>query len=243
MSYLALQNVVRQRILQSTKPSNVAQYKWDTSISQLRNDDKWDEATLNCVQSEAADNVIFSLSKDVREQYKYWKNRRNDAAHTKNNEITQSHLETFWWFVISNLNKFVVVGSELEVINRVRDHFDINKTSPSKSYQPLIDEIPLSINLANAQDFFEKLDQALKSSKSAKANRNKFWVKILNVRQDVASEAFAYIKSDKDLVSNILKIDHSKSIYLNEEQYVREIWQKFIFDEYSKYEFTLLYTS
>lgn len=240
MSYLALQNIIRQRVLQASKPSNIDEHKWHSYLSGLRNDDKWDETALNTVQAEAEKNTTFNLSKDLREQYMYWKNRRNDAAHTKNNEINQSHVEMFWVFVMSNLSKFVVIGSEQEIINKIKDHFDINKTAPSKSYQYLVDEIPFAINIAKASDFFSLLDRALKSNNLALSRRISFQNNLLSIRQDIATEASVFIVSDFDLIVEILKQDHSKSSFFTEASFIRELWKKHIIDECSKPELSLL---
>lgn len=241
MSFLGLQNIVRERILQAAKPTNVDLNKWNTYLSHLRNDDKWDEATMNVVQGKGLDNTIFNLSDDIRGQYMFWKYRRNDAAHTKNNEITQSHIEVLWSFIKSNLSKLVVIDSDQELINKLKDHFDINKTPVNKPYAYLIEEIPSSINASSCATFFINLDQALQTNRFARSQRASFWNQVLNLREDIAAEASNFIKSDTDLVVGVLILNHDKARLFTDPKFIRELWQQYILVRYNKSEFLLFF--
>lgn len=78
----------------------------------LRKEEKWDEEVNECVKKNDPNKVIFNISDDLRNQYLYWKNRRNDCAHFKKNIIDYFHVESFWLFLQSNLVKFAVNGSK-----------------------------------------------------------------------------------------------------------------------------------
>lgn len=238
MSYLAFHNIVKERILQGQKPAHVLQRKWDETLRDLRNDDKWDESTLNAIQGRGPDNTYFNLNDDTRTQYIYWKYRRNDAAHTKTNEITQSHIEMFWSFIKTNSSKFALIGSDQELINKFKNYFDRSKTPANKPYQPLVNEIPLAVPLPGIRTFFEQLDNILKLPAAAQ-NRTEIWSSTLDLKSEIASEVASFIEIDKELITNILKRNHHKNSFFVNPEINREIWNKYIFDEFTTDEFSL----
>jgi hypothetical protein len=50
---------------------------------------------------------IFAIDQELRDQVKFWKDRRNDCAHSKQNQIIAAHCEAFYAFVRSTLNRFI----------------------------------------------------------------------------------------------------------------------------------------
>jgi hypothetical protein len=74
-------------------------------------------------------------------QVKYWKDRRNDCAHSKQNQIVAAHCESFYAFVSSTLNRFFV-GSSLESLKqKFRDFFDRTLTPAGAPIQGLVQDV------------------------------------------------------------------------------------------------------
>ncbi|MDA6151220.1 hypothetical protein OSK18_27385, partial [Escherichia coli] len=96
-------------------------------------------------------------SEDLRQQAIYWKNRRNDCAHSKRNIITDVHVESFWYFLKANLNQFVLPGSQSSLINEIKNHFDTNYTAEDKPFNNLISEAILIIDQSNVVSFVSRL--------------------------------------------------------------------------------------
>lgn len=93
----------------------------------------------------------------MRQQAIYWKNRRNDCAHSKRNIITDVHVESFWYFLKANLNQFVLPGSQSSLINEIKNHFDTNYTAEDKPFNNLISEAILIIDQSNVVSFVSRL--------------------------------------------------------------------------------------
>lgn len=160
-SYLAFSLTLRHRILGVVgTPPCFAPGEWTSKRSELTNEDKWDKCTFEATQSRGP-KAIFLISDDLRQQILYWKDRRNDCAHFKDNDIGSSHVESFWAFIRSNLGKFVPVGSRESVLQRLVSHFDPNLTPPGQDPMPIVREIPSSVEGASLPAFFMDLNEAL----------------------------------------------------------------------------------
>jgi hypothetical protein len=102
---------------------------------------------------------IFTLSEDLRRQVIYWKDRRNDCAHSRRNEISFSHIEAFWLFLRSNLPKFVVSGSKEGLLNDLRVHFDRSVTPADADYSQIIEQIRYAVETGELEEFFESVHE------------------------------------------------------------------------------------
>ena len=156
-SFLGFQNVIRERILNSNIPHNATEYerKWIEIQGKLRDEDQSDTQIIDCIRMQKPFNV-FSISDDIRNQYMYWKNRRNDCAHGKENIIKETHVENFWLFIESNLVKFNVNGSSTFLKDKVKKHFNIMITPKGTNPNNIISEIPSSLK---PEEFKTFLDQ------------------------------------------------------------------------------------
>jgi hypothetical protein len=107
LSYVGLQTIIKDRLLSANCPSSIPAGQWAGIIRNLTDDDRWDSQVYGAIQMKSPAS-IFGISDDLRNQITYWRNRRNDCAHSKQNEINFPHVETFWLFIKSNLAKLVV---------------------------------------------------------------------------------------------------------------------------------------
>lgn len=157
-SYLGFQSIIKERILNSEKPSNINEGQWETIKRKLRNDDSWDNEVRDCIKRNSANTILFNITDDLRQQAAYWTYRRNDCAHSKENTISYSHVESFWLFLNSNLSKFVVEGGVNSLLQKVEKHFDLNFTSRKADFGNLIDEVPLVVKEEEVEYFLNELD-------------------------------------------------------------------------------------
>jgi hypothetical protein len=100
---------------------------------------------------------IFNINDDIRQQIKYWKDRRNDCAHFKTNDIEAHHTESFWSFVKSNLAKISIEGGKESLLNKFEKHFDTTFTPPDADFSPLVKEIDESVEINELSNLWSEL--------------------------------------------------------------------------------------
>lgn len=157
LSYLAFQTVIRERLKRATAPAGFRDEQWTAYQRRYHNEDQWDAAVFDATQQQNP--PIFFLSQDIREEVKYWKNRRNDCAHAKDGRIGQAHVEALWLFIESRLARFVVNGSRQELTNRVARHFDRSITPPHADVLDVARDFPRCIENTDVADVLEEIEQ------------------------------------------------------------------------------------
>jgi hypothetical protein len=162
-SYLSFQAVLRDRLKRSPAPNGFKDSRWADIQRSLHKEDEWDTAVFDATQQRTP--PVFVLTEDVREEIKYWKNRRNDCAHGKDSRIAQPHVEAFWLFFESRLPRMVVSGSSNQLLKRVERHFDRSVTPPTADVLDIARDLPLSIEpnevvslLKEIEEVFDKND-------------------------------------------------------------------------------------
>jgi hypothetical protein len=125
-------------------PASFPPQRWADIQPLLRNDDKWDPAAFDATQTKGPV-PIFAISDSLRQQVLYWKDRRNDCAHSKGNEIGAAHVEAIWLFIQSNLAKFVANGGRAGLLDKIEQHFDLSVTPPGTSIVPLAQELATAV--------------------------------------------------------------------------------------------------
>ena len=154
-AYLGMLHVVKDRILRSSPPTGYTAPHWSNIHNGLNNYDTWDAKVLEAlVQQNPA--PIFSISDDLRHQLRYWKNRRNDCAHSKPNSINAGYATALYAFIMSNLSKLVVIGSRDNLINKVQDHYNLSLTPPNQPTDQLANEVQHAIASEEQEDFFSE---------------------------------------------------------------------------------------
>lgn len=151
-SYLGLLRSVAYRLMTGTRPVDFPQGFWDKIQSRVREDLTWEDTTFDSIIL-TKPKPLFLIDDDLREQLRYWRSRRNDAAHARTNEIAAAHVETIWLFVRSNLAKLIVAGGRTGLFERFRRHFDPSFTPPSSEFLHLVREIPVAVRSQEYRDF------------------------------------------------------------------------------------------
>jgi len=154
-SYLGLMTILKETIIRSAKPAPIPQGRWNAIIGKLQNDDSWETTVFEELTNSSSS--IFNINESIRQQVKYWKDRRNDCAHFKANDIESFHTESFWSFVKSNLLKISIEGGMANLLNKLEKHFDPTFTPPDKDVTPLVREIDDTVEQTSLTDFWNEL--------------------------------------------------------------------------------------
>lgn len=154
-SYLGFLTILKEVIIKSTKPNAIPQGRWDDIVRKLQSDDSWEKAVYEELINRTS--PVFNINEDLRQQIKYWKDRRNDCAHFKTNDIEAHHTESFWSFVKSNLLKITIEGGKESLLNKFEKHFDRTFTPTGADVTPLLREIDESVKLTELTSFWEQL--------------------------------------------------------------------------------------
>lgn len=154
-SYLGLLTIIKELIIKSLKPVSIVQTRWDCIILKLQNDDLWEKTVYEEIINSSA--PIFNIDDDIRQQFKYWKDRRNDCAHFKDNEIEFHHTESFWSFIKSNLSKITIEGGMESLLKKFELHFNPTFTPPDSNYDELVLEIENAIEDKDLIQFWQEL--------------------------------------------------------------------------------------
>ncbi len=157
-SYIGMNLCLRHRLMRAKCPDSYNEIAWSKKQRELLDDDSWDAHVFDLTQAQTDGKRAFEITVHLREEVKYWKNRRNDCAHFKKNEIQASHVESFWFFLKSNLGKLVPGGSTKDIVNRLFDHYDSDLTQPGTDVSPIIAEIPHAVEYGKLGDFLTLLE-------------------------------------------------------------------------------------
>lgn len=234
-SYLCFQTIIRDRLLNSQKPDNIPERMWGKIHKHLRNEDTWDQTVYENLQRQQP-REIFILNDDLRNQITYWKNRRNDCAHSKENIIGFSHVESFWSFIRSNLSKIMVNGSREALLNKIKRHFNISLTAPNTDISYIINEIPYAVEESELVLFFNSVFEYFKEEDGPLWDINdyylEFWDKIFSLNNEkVTHQLIQFLKSNEDLVILFLR-NHSQRItyFADDTSFIRNLWHSRIFE-------------
>jgi hypothetical protein len=154
-SYLGFLTIIKEVIIRSSKPLPISQSRWDHLIQKLQSDDTWEKAVYEELINSSSS--IFNINEGIRQQIKYWKDRRNDCAHFKNNEIESHHTESFWSFIRSNILKITIEGGASNLLNKFEKHFDPTFTPPDADLSPLVREIDDTVDGTALSQFWSDL--------------------------------------------------------------------------------------
>lgn len=152
--YLGLISEVRERILRAPLPSGFEEGEWANIQRKLLDDDEWEKIAVEQI---AAKKNPFRLNDDIRQQFAYFRGRRNDCAHAKRNSVNDHHVEMLWSFVQSNLAKFAVLGGPARLLELIRQTLNPNRTPTISDYSQLVGQIPHAVPPTELPEFFSNL--------------------------------------------------------------------------------------
>nr|WP_228846513.1 hypothetical protein [Clostridioides sp. ES-S-0173-01]UDN49540.1 hypothetical protein JJJ25_19035 [Clostridioides sp. ES-S-0173-01] len=237
MTYLGFQHELRNRIVTShNKPDNIKDNYWKQIIERVQDDNSWDTEVFNTVNRTKPDN-IFLIDDDIRKKYDYWRSIRNDCAHAKGEIISNPHIESFWLFIESNYNKFVINGGKAGLLDKIRNHYDIRYTELDKDLNYIVDSILSSVKVEELQILLEDIYNMFKENDKSRVfscenPKHGFWDCIIHSESEILRDAMMnFVKKDKDLFIEFISYHPEQiSIYLSDKALARKIWTEWIMD-------------
>lgn len=231
LSYIGFLSIIKERLLKASCPVGIIPANWTAMQRNLQNDDKWDETARDATQQKNPV-PIFLVSDDIRLQILYWKNRRNDCAHFKKNEVDYHHIEAFWSFIQGNLSKLAVNGSLAAVVNRIQNHFDISLTPLGVDPSPIVEEIDSAIAIPDLPTFFVQIDAVLSAFGLINTDEalKFFHLVFQKCEVDVRTALSDFLKSKPQLVVDYLRTQPQQISELSfDASEVRQLWFSVLF--------------
>ncbi len=231
-SYIGWGLALRSRLLRATCPAGIPQELWEKHLTKLRSEEDWDHEVFDLTQRQKPA-PVFLVSEDLRHQVRYWKDRRNDCAHFKANEIDHSHVESFWHFIFSNLGKFVPNGSADALLNKIVLYFDLDFTPPNTPLDPIIEQIPHCVERDELTDFFKNVAEKLSSISNNLREINRVFDAVIRLANDSSSNTLReFLVTDERYLIGLLREFPQHVILLEQHpELVRSLWRKHLFSE------------
>ncbi|WP_044185962.1 hypothetical protein [Hyalangium minutum] len=233
-SYLGWSLTVRLRILSAKCPTGIIPAQWNQILLDLQNEDTWDSQTFDCTQMRSP-REIFHVSDDLRQQVKYWRDRRNDCAHFKNDEIASAHVEAFWLFLQSNAGKFIPNGSIADILERLERHFDPNLTPPGASMMPIVAMIPTGVPQAELPHFWSEVVSHIGQGPTVWQHLNaaaSVFEAVFELHDGRATTSLStFLAADANLLVALLRQYPSRVLLWAEHaSLIRQLWRSHLFE-------------
>src|SRR5665648_72034 len=234
-SYLGFMTILKERIISSNKPNLFPQGQWDSIIKKILNEDTWEAAVFDATQQQGqfdqttelrTKDPVFNLNDNIRIQIKYWKDRRNDCAHYKDNIIDTCHVESFWAFIESNLPKITIEGGVQSLLNKINKHFDPTLTPPNKDITLLVKEVESSVETKRLKEFWNLLLDDSQYYNDLSINKQNFANRSFEVNTDHVNQYLVEIlKNNKEYLKDFLSNHPDKFLRLNfSDEEIRKFW-------------------
>lgn len=225
-SYTAFLTIIKHQVLKGVRPASIVEGRWNDIIKKVQNDDEWEARVYEELVNGTA--PIFNTKAYVRDQIKYWKDRRNDAAHFKDNPIASFHVETFWSFLQNNLAKITLEGGRDSLLQKFKDHFDPNKTRAGADFTHLVREVDTAIEKAQLKGFLDQLINDIDSFFGLydKSDSAKVINLALEITEDATKEIIVQYLKEKQLDLELASEYTDKILLMNySDPEVRQIWR------------------
>lgn len=228
LAYQGFSHHVRNIVLNANMPKGYDQNKWKGVQAKLKNEKEFDEQVFTCIQQKNCPTgnppivAVLDMPDTLRDDFSFWRNRRNDCAHYKAYDINASHVLAFYSMLNQYMLKITVEGGMKSLLREFEDAFDPEKTSPKESIQPLVDKILLMVKPLEMNEFFDGLKGI---------TRFHFDAKFYSILEGILSGSntelknyvIAYLRRSDDLV-NFLSHYPEEVGQLVAEDEVRPLW-------------------
>lgn len=236
MSYLGFLVALKERLMTANMPANFPLQDWKDIMKDLQDEELWESRILNSIMQKpqgstqkAKKDPVFNVNENLRDQVTFWKNRRNDCVHNKDNEVTNAHVEIFWSFIQSNLPKFTVEGGMESLLNELRRHCDNTYTPINSDISPLVSKIKDSVEKSNLSVFWDKSFEILENLIDYN-NEVNFIHNVFKIGDDVISESIiVFLKTQLPiLMAYITEYPQNISKFYSEKHDIRKLWNSYI---------------
>ncbi|MGF9814312.1 hypothetical protein [Bacillus toyonensis] len=234
-SYLGFEKIIKNRLLDARCPDNVPEGAWASIRRDVNNDAKWEETVFDTITG-YSNNPIFLQDNKKREEMNrhlsYWRDRRNDAAHAKENEINYAHVESFWTFMQSYLPKLVVRGSRTAILDSIEKHFDHRFTPENTDFSHIIQQIKHSLYGDDLISFYQEVKLIFEDQDPffmifENKDINKFWDELSKLGEPFTTALLRFLKDENSFdVFNAFISEYTQRIALfhEDKQFVYNLW-------------------
>lgn len=228
LAYQGFTQYIRSIVRGAKMPTGYDLNKWNGVQAKLNNEKEFDEQVFTCIQQKNCPFgtppvvAILDIPDTLRDDFTFWRNRRNDCAHYKAYDINASHVLAFYSMLNQHMLKITVEGGKSTLLREFADAFNPAKTSPKEPIQPLVDKILLMVHPSEMNDFFDDLQSATPLL---------FDAKFYSILEEILTGAnaklkqyvIAYLRQSDDLVDFLSHYPEEVG-QLVEESEVRTLW-------------------
>lgn len=205
LAYQGFIQYIRSVVSNANMPKGYDPNKWKGVQAKLNNDKEFDDQVFTCIQQKNCPTgtppvvAILDMPDTLRDDFSFWRNRRNDCAHYKAYDINASHVLAFYSMLNQYMLTITVEGGMKSLLREFEDAFNPEKTSPKVSIHPLVDKILLMVKPSEMNEFFDGLKSI---------TRFNFDAKFYSILDDILSGsntelknyAITYLRQSNDLV-------------------------------------------
>ncbi|MBW7476460.1 hypothetical protein K0T92_17135 [Paenibacillus oenotherae] len=244
LSYLGFQTMIRERLLVSDPPSSNLMpdpSAWTGTLQKLRTPTDWDSEVnrLIAVDNSKTEKNIFMISKDVRKEAVFWKDKRNACVHAKDH-ISYPSVECLWMFIQNHSGKFMVNSGIEAFVQQAKSHFNPVENDPTSDFSELLNRITSVVHDDQYDELFTRLSQALPLHLRSKDYVKKFWLALANSHDARTRENFLdYLKNHMGEFETFIFVFPELLRYFSaEESTLRKFWNQHlpmltVYEEYA----------
>ena len=242
MSYIGLQNILKQRILNaSIRPQGITESNWNSICSKLRDEDTWDSEVSNAVKRTAPNN-IFLIPPSTVAIYEAFRCIRNTCAHGKSGIISYFQIEHLWSFIQDNYTKFVINGSKQGIIQMIEEHYNPSLTAVGTDPTYIVNNIVIGIKSDEMSDLLETLYQMCVNQRpygnkfSNQWKQIEIWDKLMKEsNKDIQESIIEFMKNshNEDMDDFITRYPETSDLFLSDPMFTRKLWKDIIFSNWN----------
>ena len=223
LAYQGMMVHIREVIKAGNMPKDFPLEDWKRMQKGLNDINSWDNTCFDAIvrQEKKKDDVVvpavLCISCDLRKEFEHWRSLRNVCAHYKEYCFVKAHTLTLYAFIIQHLLTITVEGGMMTLLGEFEVFFDPNKTPPNKSWQPLMDKIPVMVRPDQIHTFLQGIRRMIvyRTEKLLLFLHELYQKSKTDVKELVA----AYIKGDDDLTeAYISEYPHSVADLLTKDE-------------------------
>lgn len=218
MGWLFFVSAIKERFLKIPHcPQGISKESWELVKEWFTDENLWDSHVVNVILRENIRKEhkkhkkeiekIFNVPSDLPTLIKAYRKYRNICAHGKDYNISYSHVEALWGFVLDALSKITIAGETEVFVNRLIDIFDKFGIDNDKLIATSLYQALQAIPVESFSRFLEMLNNELKNKNMPKMARHRVIAKLYEILQKFSRESPEYRKYNEELVKYVIQDD------------------------------------